>query len=123
MSDVPTGAGDEPPAAPPLDQELDLEARALCPDGNCVGVLGPDGRCKVCGRSASGQLDSSVNVRGIDDGGDPGAIDDPLTGSDGEPNETAGDLESRELCPDGNCVGVIGPEGRCKVCGAAATLA
>jgi hypothetical protein len=25
-------------------------ARGLCPDGSCVGVLGPDGRCKVCGR-------------------------------------------------------------------------
>jgi hypothetical protein len=26
--------------------------RALCPDGACVGVLGPHGRCKVCGQVA-----------------------------------------------------------------------
>jgi hypothetical protein len=26
--------------------------RELCPDGACIGILGSDGRCKVCGRSA-----------------------------------------------------------------------
>src|SRR5207249_3758056 len=25
--------------------------RALCPDGNCTGVIGPDGKCKLCGLS------------------------------------------------------------------------
>ena len=27
------------------------------------------------------------------------------------------DLERRELCPDGRCVGVIGEDGRCGQCG------
>lgn len=26
------------------------EDRRLCPDGSCVGLLGEDGRCKVCGK-------------------------------------------------------------------------
>jgi len=26
--------------------------RRLCPDGACVGVIGPDGKCTVCGRAA-----------------------------------------------------------------------
>ena len=26
--------------------------RRLCPDGSCVGVLGADGRCSVCRRTA-----------------------------------------------------------------------
>jgi hypothetical protein len=30
----------------------DLE-RAVCPDGSCTGVLGDDGRCKQCGKSAA----------------------------------------------------------------------
>ena len=30
--------------------ELDLENRRLCPDGACIGVIGPDGTCRVCGR-------------------------------------------------------------------------
>jgi hypothetical protein len=25
--------------------------------------------------------------------------------------------ENRELCPDGGCTGVIGPDGTCRVCG------
>src|SRR4051794_34255781 len=28
------------------------DERQLCPDGACVGVIGPDGTCKVCGRAA-----------------------------------------------------------------------
>jgi hypothetical protein len=28
--------------------------RRLCPDGACTGLLGSDGTCKVCGRSAEG---------------------------------------------------------------------
>ena len=30
------------------------DQRQLCSDGACIGVIGPDGRCKVCGRRASG---------------------------------------------------------------------
>ena len=26
------------------------DQRQLCPDGSCVGVIGDDGTCKVCGR-------------------------------------------------------------------------
>jgi hypothetical protein len=27
------------------------------------------------------------------------------------------DLEGRELCPDGSCIGVLGEDGRCRECG------
>ena len=33
--------------------------------------------------------------------------------------ETSGDWESRRLCSDGNCIGVINEQGVCKVCGKA----
>ena len=33
--------------------DLDLEARELCSDGGCIGVIGDDGRCRVCGASPS----------------------------------------------------------------------
>ena len=26
------------------------DGRHLCPDGNCIGILGPNGRCVICGR-------------------------------------------------------------------------
>jgi len=36
------------------DDEGDFdEDRQLCPDGACTGVIGSDGKCKECGRSAA----------------------------------------------------------------------
>ena len=88
------------------DQAPDeIEAdRELCPDGACVGVLGPDGACKVCGARPDG-------TRGPVSAGSPDR-EDP-TDSDLEFDDDS----DRELCPDGACVGLIGPDGRCKVCG------
>ena len=39
---------------PPENRISDAEwaNRRLCVDGNCIGVIGPDGRCKECGRPA-----------------------------------------------------------------------
>ena len=36
------------------DGDVDLDERELCPDGGCVGVVGVDGRCKVCGTLGDG---------------------------------------------------------------------
>ena len=66
--------------------------RRLCPDGSCIGVIGPDGRCSVCGRTGDGR--PRVLAAG-------GAGFDP----------------QRRLCDDGSCVGVVGADGRCGVCG------
>ena len=92
--------------APP-DGEEDRAAdddRELCPDGACVGLIGADGRCHLCGREREA---AAAAEAWTSDGGAEG----PLTVEDDE--------ESRELCPDGSCIGLIGPTGRCKVCGLA----
>lgn len=34
-----------------LRKENSFENRVLCSDGNCVGVIGPDGKCNVCNKS------------------------------------------------------------------------
>lgn len=34
--------------------------RIICSDGNCIGVIGPDGRCKVCGRAGMPPLVSNL---------------------------------------------------------------
>jgi hypothetical protein len=41
----------EDEAAAAADPEW--EKRKLCPDDACIGVIGPNGMCKVCGRSAA----------------------------------------------------------------------
>ncbi len=30
--------------------EDDFDNRILCSDGSCIGVIGPNGRCKICGK-------------------------------------------------------------------------
>jgi hypothetical protein len=83
-----------------MEDDLDLENRELCPDGSCTGVLGDDGRCRECGRSASGEA--------------------PQASPSAEP-EDGGFDDDRQLCPDGNCTGLIGTNGLCKECGRSAT--
>jgi hypothetical protein len=114
-----------------LDQ--DWENRVLCSDGNCIGVIGADGRCKECGKPYEGRLPKgfdSQNVTAAPEGQDQttseAAVDDAEQAPTGEPDraqqttgETAGgdDWDNRVLCSDGNCIGVIGADGRCKECG------
>jgi len=35
-------------------EAAEWDDRRLCPDGACVGVIGDDGRCKVCGKVDDG---------------------------------------------------------------------
>jgi len=89
------------------------DQRVLCPDGGCVGVIGPDGTCNVCGRAApnwgderrrgqrpTDEVEAEVEAAVI-------AHDQPAAPDD---------FDDRALCPDGGCVGLI-VDGRCNVCG------
>jgi hypothetical protein len=111
--------------------------RQLCPDGGCLGVIGPDGTCKVCGRAAPNwgderkrglidlPEDSAEDGRGTAGGT---SDDDEVPDDEGESERAPGGAvtasssppggwEARTLCPDGSCIGVIGPDGHCGVCG------
>ncbi|MEA3359130.1 MAG: hypothetical protein U9R17_06975 [Thermodesulfobacteriota bacterium] len=33
-----------------IRNEDSFENRVLCSDGNCIGIIGPDGRCKECAK-------------------------------------------------------------------------
>lgn len=97
--------------------------RQLCSDGGCVGVIGSDGVCKVCGRAAPNWGDE--RQRGLvdppeDDEGDDDdeSVEEPPVDVTHEPL-AASDPEwtERKLCPDGGCIGVLGDDGKCKVCG------
>ncbi len=144
------------------------DQRQLCSDGGCVGVIGPDGTCKVCGRAAQNWGDE--RKRGLIEPADEPADDDAVAAvpDDGYDEEEDADEDddldededldegeeeddgeddlhdahevaplaasasaslpaapvewgTRRLCPDGNCIGLIGADGHCKVCGRAAT--
>jgi len=40
----------KPAPAPQSEEEDPFADRILCSDGTCIGVIGPDGRCKECGK-------------------------------------------------------------------------
>lgn len=98
---------------------FDPTERELCPDGTCIGVIGPDGCCKECGAVSPSET-QDPRKRGLRDEEEveeeleekriAGAIDPPPEG-----------FQERRLCPDGSCIGVIGEDGLCRECGTVAT--
>ncbi|MGD1968458.1 MAG: hypothetical protein PVH74_15925 [Desulfobacterales bacterium] len=92
------------------------ENRKLCSDESCIGVIGPDGRCKECGRPyEKEQTEEEHTAEPSDSQPAEPAVDADLGGS---PSSDSNDeWENRKLCSDESCIGVIGPDGRCKECG------
>ena len=122
------------------DEPFDPDRRVLCDDGLCVGVIGPDGRCKVCGKPGSGPppdakpkaamagaadpaergdwRPGAVPAAGDDDGDDDdeGAAAEPAGGEPAAAGKP--DFErTRVPCSDDMCTGIIGRGGRCGTCG------
>jgi len=94
--------------------------RILCSDGNCIGVIGSDGRCKECGKEYEGSL---PEMSAAENEAPPVAQEEDLPpAATSEVNEAHAapaddEWENRILCSDGNCIGVIGSDGKCKECG------
>lgn len=86
--------------------------RTLCDDGSCTGVIGGDGLCKVCGKPS--QYWGDERRRGQHDVDDDGDGEDDAPADEG-PGAFADD--DRQLCLDGDCTGLVGEDGHCKVCG------
>jgi hypothetical protein len=118
------------PAAATAAETFDPQRRRLCADGSCVGVVGPDGRCRTCGMAhPDGPGDGAAfSPAALDEDDDLAQADDVGLAADGAPTghdagNEGGFNASRPLCPDGSCVGVLGTDGRCKVCGRTAESA
>ncbi len=97
--------------------DIEWENRVLCGDESCIGVIGPDGRCKECGLPFEGEFTPVAEVGDYPDSEDemPEALD-ALTEEDDD-DDGDPEWENRALCVDESCIGVIGPDGRCKECG------
>ena len=100
--------------------DFNPEHRELCQDGACIGIIGPDARCRECGLPAKSATTNPRN-RGLRTTQE---IVEEL-----ETNIATSDLakapesfEDRQLCSDGSCIGVIGTDGTCPECGKPAPL-
>ena len=121
------GKGNPPAKSQQGPGDLDWDHRILCSDGNCIGTIGVDGRCKECGRVYEGELPwevsesaSSTTESTVTAEAESPTEDMPESEQQvGNPDDSTADIdwENRRLCSDGNCIGVIGPDGKCKECG------
>jgi len=105
-----------------LEVDFEPAGRVLCPDGGCIGVIGADGRCKVCGTAAPAGTDLDAVRHAESEPGKEALHMESFEGEGLRPEDDGGPTfdEQRQLCPDGGCIGVIGDDGRCKECGRAA---
>ena len=106
----------------PIHQEW--EQRTLCSDDNCIGIIGPDGRCKECGKPYEGGPGQTEPTEAAfeehrTETSESEYVDTRPETPDAADGESITDDEwgKRTLCSDENCIGVIGPDGRCGECG------
>jgi len=100
--------------------DVEWETRTLCSDESCIGVIGSDGRCKECGILYDGDLKEmpvSADTTVSEDTTDSSDVD--VLDAEEPIAQVDDDWETRRLCSDESCIGVIGPDGRCKECGKA----
>ena len=109
--------------------DIEWEQRTLCRDESCIGVIGPDGRCKECGLPfEEGPSDGIVEkpaIKNMEESEIEEELEEYETEEELEDVEENGEekidldleWEQRTLCSDESCIGVIGPDGRCKECG------
>ncbi|MGB8295437.1 MAG: hypothetical protein WCG85_08415 [Polyangia bacterium] len=99
------------------DDSFDPSQRRLCPDGSCVGLLGSDGKCNVCGMVGPGGPAVTPAVAApTTPVAEPEIADEPGSAPSSDAGAAAFD-PNRRLCPDDACIGVIGSNNRCSVCG------
>jgi hypothetical protein len=102
---------------------FDPSRRKLCPDGSCIGLIGSDGKCTVCGRlGASGSGETPAAGPPALPTPEPEREIDGEAGSEATSSAIASNAEegfdpNRRLCPDDACIGVIGSDNKCSVCG------
>lgn len=104
------------------EKETEWEQRVLCMDEACIGVIGPDGRCKECGLPYDGEVkeyrpDSDDGNWDFEEEDHETADEDSFDVDEETTADRDSEWEQRKLCRDEACIGVIGPDGRCKECG------
>lgn len=101
-------------------EDIEWEQRQLCRDESCIGVIGPDGRCKECGlpfeEGPSGGIEEEPTMEKLEASETEEELED-VEENLGEESDLDLEWEKRTLCSDESCIGVIGPDGRCKECG------
>ena len=97
-----------------FDENEDWEKRTLCSDESCIGTIGSDGKCKECGKPYEGSLPKGSSTKNAKKA--KIIKQEPILSEETKSDE---DWDKRVLCSNESCIGVIGPDGKCKECGKA----
>lgn len=91
----------------PPDVEESAE-RLPCLDESCLGTLGEDGLCRLCGKGpeASPEPGSATWQK------EPESSAQPDMAQEEEPKQ-----QERVCCSDESCVGTVDEDGYCRICG------
>jgi hypothetical protein len=94
--------------------------RVPCADESCIGALGADGCCAVCGRTGAG-VDETPDAAALGEESDEAMAEaasaPEVDRDDAEEEDDGEDVEERLLCADEACIGLVAEDGYCRMCG------
>jgi len=96
-----------------FDKSEDWEKRLLCSDESCIGTIGPNGKCRECGKSYEGDLPAEQSASS----GQSVATEEQKPVSSTMDTDSSDEWDKRVLCSDESCIGTIGDDGKCSECG------
>jgi hypothetical protein len=95
-----------------FDKNEDWETRILCSDESCIGTIGPDGKCRECGKPYDGELPVEHS-----ESREHAVMAEEQKPVSSKTDTDSDDWKKRVLCSDESCIGTIGEDGKCKECG------
>ena len=104
-------------ASHPDKEEKFNPRRRLCPDGACIGLIGSNGKCTVCGTVDEPNTHPENDGPSVEEENALLPDDEEAAGADDREEGAPGFDPKRKLCSDDACIGVIGSDNRCSVCG------
>ncbi len=94
----------------PVEME-EFGERVPCPDESCLGTLGENGLCRLCGTGPGMYMATEPSSIASED--EPEGSRQPQLQEDEEPPQE----EERICCSDESCVGTVDEQGYCRICG------
>ena len=106
-------------------QTIAPEDRVPCPDDMCVGIIGANGKCGVCGKAGTPAEGQEKPDHPHDDlherpSGSVEPVPEPVPGSGSSAaaaDDAADTDDERVPCLDEMCVGILSKNGTCGTCG------
>ena len=95
-----------------FDKDEDWKNRILCSDESCIGTIGPNGKCRECGKPYEVELPAEHSASS-----EHAVMVEEHKLVSSKTDTDSDDWDKRVLCSDESCIGTIAPDGKCRECG------